>query len=200
MVTSRLLLILLLCIGAAAGAVACKCGRDPDAPPEGSTAAVAVDLENADAVFTATVIGRQSWARLLLRVPRYLFLTRGERELTDEEEDRLFRRKVWLRVEEPFKGAEPGRTVLFTGWGVGDCGYRFRRGDRYLVYAGAWDDGLYTGICYPTKPLDEASELPILRRLVVREPVYSRRSSRRGRTEDGGPSGTSTHSMSNEPR
>jgi hypothetical protein len=114
-----------------------------------------------------TRLGMQSWARLLLRVPRYLFLTREKRELTDEQEDRMFRRKVWLRVEEAFKGAEPGRTVLFTGWGGGDCGYRFRRGDRYLVYAGDSDDGLYTGICYSTKPLEEArSELATLRRLV----------------------------------
>jgi hypothetical protein len=164
--TTRLLLILLLCIGAAAEALACKCAWDPDAPPEGSPAAVAADLESSDAVFTATVLGRQSWARLLLRVPRYLFLSRGERELTDEQEDRMFRRKVWLRVEEAFKGAEPGRTVLFTGWGVGDCGYRFRRGDRYLVYASESEGELWTGICHSTKPLEEAgSELSILRRL-----------------------------------
>jgi len=185
--TTRLLLILLLCIGAATDALACKCAMDPDAPPEGSPAAVSADLGSSDAVFTATVIGMQTRARAYFQVLRYLFRTRGDRELTDEEEERMFRRKVWLRVEEPFKGAERRRIVLFTGWGGGDCGYRFRRGDRYLVYAGHSGDGLYTGICYPTKPLEEAtSELSILRRHVVREPAYSRRSSHRGRAEDGG--------------
>lgn len=74
---------------------------------------------------------------LLLRVPRYLYLTRGDRELTDEEEDRLFRRKVRLRVEEPFKGAEPGRIVLFTGWGGGGRRARRRSGVARSVFGHA---------------------------------------------------------------
>lgn len=123
-------LLLLASLGSTGDALACKCAIDPDAPPEGSPAAVDADLEGSDAVFMATVRGMHSRARLLLRAPRYLFLTRGDRELTDEQEDQMFRRKVWLRVEEPFKGADRGRIVLSTGWGGGDCGYRLRRGDR----------------------------------------------------------------------
>lgn len=165
MKTARALL-LLLCLGATGDALACKCVMDPNAPPEGSRAAVEADLKGSDAVFTATVIGMQSRVRLYLRALRYLFRAGGDLELTDEEEERLIRRKVWLRVEEPFKGSERGRLVLFTRWGGGDCGYPFRRSDRYLVYAGEWEGLLRTGICHPTKPLEEAdSELSILRRL-----------------------------------
>lgn len=77
----------------------------------------------------------QSRIRLLFRIPRYLFLTRGDRDLAEGVEERIFLRRVQLKVEEPFKGVAARNVVLYTGWGGGDCGYMFGRGARYLVYA-----------------------------------------------------------------
>lgn len=162
---ASLLVVALLWVDAQPAA-ACKCVRNPSGPPEGSEAAIAADLGGATAVFTGKVSGMQSRIRLWLRIPRYLYLTRGDRELEEEEEDRILRRRVQLKVEESFKGVAVRQVVLYTGWGGGDCGYLFRRGSRYLVYASDYDGGLYTGICLPTKPVEEAgAEVGILRRL-----------------------------------
>lgn len=63
------------------------------------------------------------------------------------KEDRIdiqrFGRQVNIRVgllahfiiEEPLKGIEKGEVDLMTGGGGGDCGYPFKEGERYLVYA-----------------------------------------------------------------
>jgi hypothetical protein len=48
---------------------------------------------------------------------------------------------------------------VFTGLGDADCGYGFRLGGQYLVYAYRQKDGsLYTGICSRTRPLSEAAD------------------------------------------
>ena len=61
---------------------------------------------------------------------------------------------VHFSVDEGFYGAESGReAVVYTGSGLGDCGYPFVVGTSYLVYAGAGGDGrLSTGTCSGTKP------------------------------------------------
>ena len=39
-------------------------------------------------------------------------------------------------IQERFKGAKRNDTILIrTGFGHGDCGFRFRVGERYLIYA-----------------------------------------------------------------
>ncbi|HEV2843295.1 MAG TPA: hypothetical protein VG477_00500, partial [Thermoanaerobaculia bacterium] len=151
-------------LGVAQQATACKCAQDPEAPPEGSEAAVVADLEGSTVVFAGRVTGMQRRIRLFLGITRYRFLTRGDRELTEEEEDRIFSRRVRLKVEEAFKGTASREVVLYTGWGGGDCGYEFRRGSRYLVYANGSGDWLYTGICRATKGIEKAAgEIAILR-------------------------------------
>lgn len=160
------LVVALLLGGAAQPATACKCAQNPDAPPEGSEAAIAAELAASTAVFTGRVVTIESRIRLFLRTQRYLFLTRGDRDIAEEDAERLFRRRVKLEVEESFKGASTRTAVLYTGWGGGDCGYRFERGSRYLVYARDNDGGLYTGICHATKRVEEAAgEIPVLRGL-----------------------------------
>ena len=163
-----ILLVLALLIGSVRQAAACKCARKPEAPPEGSEAAIAADLAGSASVFTGKVIRMQSRVRLYLRLSRYWFLTRGDRELSEEEEERLFLRRIRLSVDESFKGGEARKVVLYTGWGGGDCGYAFRRGAHYLVYANEHDDELYTGTCHSTKPLEEAEvEIAILRQIAA---------------------------------
>jgi hypothetical protein len=73
-----------------------------------------------------------------------------------EYEDRL----VFFDVERSYRGWEAKTAEVVTGWGGGDCGYEFRAGVRYLVYAYPHPatGKLYTGICQRTRLLSEASE------------------------------------------
>lgn len=74
------------------------------------------------------------------------------------DDDQLFsRRLARIRVERAWRGNVQGTVEVRTGAGGGDCGYSFRRGRKYLVYAYKTRDGkLTTGICSPTKLLDKA--------------------------------------------
>ena len=68
------------------------------------------------------------------------------------------RRRVILRVDRAWKGVESATIVVLTGLGGGDCGFHFRRGEAYLVYAdGATGEPLVTGICGRTAPLSRAA-------------------------------------------
>jgi hypothetical protein len=76
------------------------------------------------------------------------------------------RQLVRFDVEENFRG-EPRKVIeVTTGFGGGDCGFHFRTGERYLVYAGEFpQQRLYTSICTRTRPLSEvASDLDFLRK------------------------------------
>jgi hypothetical protein len=69
-------------------------------------------------------------------------------------------RRVTFTVLEPFRGAT-GRTLdLRTGSGGGDCGYPFKEGVEYLVFASMNESTgeLATGICSKTKPASDAEE------------------------------------------
>ena len=69
------------------------------------------------------------------------------------------RRLVTFAVERAFRGAEGASVGVTTGMGGGDCGYEFKAGERYLVYAYKAKDGqLHTGICSRTRPIAEAAD------------------------------------------
>jgi hypothetical protein len=74
----------------------------------------------------------------------------------DDFKDRL----VSFEVERTYRGWEAKTAEIVTGWGGDDCGYDFREGVRYLVYAYPHRETgkLYTGICQRTRPLSAASE------------------------------------------
>src|SRR5438093_2009502 len=63
-------------------------------------------------------------------------------------------------VEQPYLGVEGAEVEVATGMGGGDCGYGFKLGERYLVYAyrSSQNNRLATGICTRTKPYAMASE------------------------------------------
>lgn len=70
-------------------------------------------------------------------------------------------RRVRFRIAEAFTGLDPKQQeiVIETGSGGGDCGYSFTRGRDYIVYAYRDRTGvLSTGICSPTRPLENAAE------------------------------------------
>ncbi len=63
-----------------------------------------------------------------------------------------------LRVDRAWKGVESDTVVVRTGRNDGDCGFRFRRGGSYLVFAHAAEDGsLVTGLCDRTTRLRRAA-------------------------------------------
>jgi hypothetical protein len=83
---------------------------------------------------------------------------------TDEREEdgvvnwtpRVFR----FAVERAYLGVAGTEVEVATGRGGGDCGYGFRRGEKYLVYAyqDAKAGRLSTGICSRTRPYGAAAE------------------------------------------
>lgn len=94
------------------------------------------------------------------------------RTVTDEAEDGAERtsRIVTMRVGERLRGLERrDRDVeVRTGAGGSDCGFDFRAGETYLVYAGesALTGRLETGICSRTALAEEATaDLAYLREL-----------------------------------
>lgn len=75
-----------------------------------------------------------------------------------------------VRVTESFRGSQKqGETVsIRTGFGGGDCGYRFAIGSRYLIDAWKKDGIFLTGICSLTAPVDDSEvELRSLRRIAL---------------------------------
>jgi hypothetical protein len=82
-------------------------------------------------------------------------------DVTDPPLTDSSRRKVRFRIAESFHGLAPDQqeVAVETGRGGGDCGYAFIRGRDYIVYIWKTPDGaLTTGICSPTKPLENAAE------------------------------------------
>lgn len=72
--------------------------------------------------------------------------------------DSLPDRRVRLQIERSWRGDLSGIVAVRTGTGGGDCGYDFRGGERYLVYAEQRAAELFVSICGRTRPLADAAE------------------------------------------
>lgn len=83
--------------------------------------------------------------------------------------------EVRFAVSAEYRGSVGPTVELVTGAGGGDCGYNFEQGREYLVYAHRGADGvLSTGICTPTKALEDAVEdLQFIGSLAIAKPVGS---------------------------
>ena len=85
----------------------------------------------------------------------------GDSSITVKDGQYQFQnRLVSFAVEEAFRGVQGAAAEVITGWGGGDCGFGFKRGERYLVYTytNLQDNKLYTSICHRTRALSEAGE------------------------------------------
>ena len=110
------------------------------------------DYWKAAAVFTGTVI--------------YSSTTTSKRGEYDVRE-----RLVRFNIDQAFRGVKGKEVEVRTGLGDGDCGYNFRLGAQYLVYAYGDGDKLATGICSRTRPISEASDdLAYFQGLATAEP------------------------------
>ena len=67
-------------------------------------------------------------------------------------------RRATVEVEKNFKGAGGKTVVVNTGLGGGDCGYGFKEGQRYLIYAHGEPNALSTNICTRTRHIDDAEQ------------------------------------------
>ena len=92
-------------------------------------------------------------------------------QVMPSDDNRTFDRVLFqVRVIESFRGTEKvGEVVgVRTGFGGGDCGYRFKIGVRYLIDASRSGDGFTTGICSLTAPIQDSEvELRSLRTLAA---------------------------------
>jgi hypothetical protein len=64
-------------------------------------------------------------------------------------------------IEQAIKGVAGDEVEIVTGLGGGDCGYHFKDGERYVVYAirnGRDNSRLYSGVCNRIKLVAEADE------------------------------------------
>ncbi len=64
---------------------------------------------------------------------------------------------VTILVKRVYKGTAQGEVTVLTGMGTGDCGYDFRTGKEYLVFADTIEGGaLFTSICSQTDLSDHS--------------------------------------------
>jgi hypothetical protein len=70
-------------------------------------------------------------------------------------EDSEYGYVVTFRVVESWKGVETREIDVLTGFGRGDCGFKFELKKSYLVYAYG-QDRLMTGVCSRTQKLKRA--------------------------------------------
>jgi hypothetical protein len=68
-------------------------------------------------------------------------------------------RKVRIKITESLVGLDPSQKeiVIETGLGGGDCGYDFHLNRDYIVYASKKPGGFSTGICSPTRLVENAA-------------------------------------------
>jgi carboxypeptidase family protein len=86
-----------------------------------------------------------------------LYVEEGEGDSRHKYQQVLVR----FSIEQVFKGVAGDEVEIVTGMGGGDCGYHFKDGERYVVYAnrsGQDKSRLYSGICNRIKLVAEADE------------------------------------------
>jgi hypothetical protein len=86
-------------------------------------------------------------------------LVTGSARVTLKQGDYTISKKVVdLKVDQAYKGIGGSEVQVLTGLGDSDCGYGFRVGEKYLVYAFRNENKLETSICTRTRPLSEADK------------------------------------------
>ena|SRR2546429_9588227 len=135
------LMILSVACGPPARANTHLCSCVVGAGPVNVKVVVAEGLRKADAVFVGSVASVIDSATPLASRPSMVVHTR----------------RVLLVLERGWKGALSDSLVVWTGNGAGDCGYPFKVGERYLVFAvSSGSAGFSTGVCTLTQPLSKA--------------------------------------------
>jgi hypothetical protein len=86
-------------------------------------------------------------------------VTGSSRATLDQGDHQFPQRLFQFRLEQAYRGIAGKEVSVITGMGNGDCGYDFRVGEKYLVYAFRTSDNkLSTSICTRTRLFSEAQE------------------------------------------
>jgi hypothetical protein len=121
------LLIIVILIGSTQTGFGCSCLPSANAKQE---------LEQSVVVFSGKVL---------------------EVKRNDQPEGAFTSVEAVFEVESVWKGIEKSRVSVFTSAQSSACGYGFRKGETYLVYASQSTNGQYiTSICSRTRPLKAA--------------------------------------------
>jgi hypothetical protein len=82
-----------------------------------------------------------------------------EIRISEEETDIFAQVEAVLEVERAWKGVDKKTVSVLTSSHSSACGYGFKKGERYLVYAGGnRDEKLITSICSRTRRMNEAGD------------------------------------------
>ena len=141
----RWLAVSFLVLFACAAAQACTCS---DAPP-----GKCPGLQQGDVVFLGTVTAIEE-------------ISNGAPDSTGRPVDVVASRltRYHFKIDERFSGpdgTEQGSEIdIFSGGDDGDCGYRFKQGQQYVVFTEQGTEGrLFATICNGTRPASEARAL-----------------------------------------
>jgi len=89
----------------------------------------------------------------------FLGTVRALSMLGETTDSRFPRPLVVFAIEQAFRGVQDATVEVTTGMGGGDCGYPFKNGERYVVYALRGRDGrLSTSICTRTRLASQAAD------------------------------------------
>lgn len=72
--------------------------------------------------------------------------------IKEEKEPYLQYVEVTVSIQESFKGGVRGKTKVRTPYGESACGFTFKPGLQYLIYASEYQGNLHTSICQRTRP------------------------------------------------
>lgn len=125
--------------------LACSCAG-PGLPHEQFASAAVVFEGEVLRINDRLNVFRKAWTYILLMMDR-------------EPSEKHYGFEVQFEVSRMWRGPGMSKLRIFTGRGGGDCGYPFKVGERYLVYAyGNPDEGWYAHICSRTRVAANATE------------------------------------------
>jgi hypothetical protein len=133
--------LIILVVAACNSGLACTCaGVGPACSEAPSPNVAAVFLGTVESVGTPSIFGIFGGDRVMSATPFGGVI------------------QVALSVQEAFKGVDSKKVVVRTNSSEAACGYPFKKGEQYLVYATEWEGQLYTSICQRTRPARFAAE------------------------------------------
>lgn len=111
----------------------------------------------ADTIFVGKVIG----SKKQITYEEYDYSENAENSSSSKSQKVTYDvGEIYFEVSEYFRGEKKdSRVTVYSSESSASCGYLFKRGETYLVYAGRGDSGrLGTGLCSRTAPISEATE------------------------------------------
>jgi hypothetical protein len=127
---------------------ACSCGR--------GTTTLADDVSSSRAVFAGRVLYTNrsiqwKWLNVLNHFYEFTNIS------PPEYNPRIHGVKVTFQVINSWKGQQEDVVTLVTGYGTGDCGIWFERGNEALVFVNQYHNDWYdVSLCSRTQPLADA--------------------------------------------